>query len=130
MFWFFFVFAVFEYFVSFVFSWKLVTLTTVKQKWYGKRGGCVYVCICVIAFMCVRCKGCIRPQTKMKSNEVFSWYFSPQGSHMFHTNPPVSKHVTHYFSWFWRVTELSPFRCMYVLMFCFGGFCLKRWTWS
>lgn len=30
-----------------------------------ERGGCVYVCICVIAFVCVRIKGCIRPQTMM-----------------------------------------------------------------
>lgn len=31
-------------------------------KWYRKRGGCVYVCICVIALMCVRINGRVVPR--------------------------------------------------------------------
>uniref|UniRef100_A0A3P8S3K0 Zinc finger transcription factor Trps1 n=1 Tax=Amphiprion percula TaxID=161767 RepID=A0A3P8S3K0_AMPPE len=30
-----------------------------------KRGGCVHACVCVTAFMCVRIKGCVRPQVMM-----------------------------------------------------------------
>ena len=55
-------------------------------------------CICVIALMSIRSRGCVRPQNDgVKIMKACARYFSPQGSHMLHTNPPVSQHVTHRF---------------------------------
>ena len=57
----------------------------------AREGGCVYVCICVIASMCVRIKG-MRPSPNDDVNimKARARYFSPQGSDVLHTNPPVS----------------------------------------
>lgn len=59
----------------------------VQQKEGG--GGCVHVCVCVTAFMCVRIKR-MRPSPNDDVNIMKAQFFSPQGSHVLHTNPPVS----------------------------------------
>lgn len=41
----------------------------------------------------------IRPSPNNDVNimKACAQFFSPQGSHVLHTNPPVSQHVTHHF---------------------------------
>lgn len=69
--------------------------------------------------MSVRKKGCVRPQNDgVKIMKACARYFSPQGSHVLHTNPPVSQHVTHNFYmskvyWFEHVAYVSH-ACMFV----------------
>lgn len=52
--------------------------------------------ICVIAFYSMRETQRVRPSPNDDVNVMNAQFLSPQGSHVLHTNLPVSQHVTHH----------------------------------
>lgn len=74
------------------------------------------VCICVIAFyVCKDQRMLPSPDNDVNIMKARTRYFSPQGSHVLHTNPPVSQHVTHHF--FYMLNGLMVLAC-YIMFSC------------
>lgn len=54
-----------------------------------KRGLCVCVHLCNYIYVCKDQRMCPSPNHIVKIMKACARYFSPQGSHVLHTNPPV-----------------------------------------
>lgn len=116
---------------------RLVTfITAAQQKWYNKGGRGRGVCACVHLCNCISTRKdqrmCPSPNDDVNIMKACSWFFSPQGSHMLHTNPPVSQHVTHQFYSTWpNCVSMSHIVLLCSLIYVLVVFlCVNRSTWS
>lgn len=72
----------------YIYNSRLVEMVQQGREGEGGVCACVHLCNCISTRKDQRM--CPSPNDDVNIMKACSWFFSPQGSHMLHTNPPVS----------------------------------------
>lgn len=137
--------SLFEFFFFFSLFFELFVVCVLMETCYidnsrliemvqRTRGGVGVVCVCVhlcnCVFVCKEQRMCPSPNDDVKIMKACAWYFSPQGSHVLHANPPVFIACDTSFLHVKWCIGFSMLHNVLLYMFLSCFLCVNRSKWS